>query len=93
MNTSKARIPSGIEYPPITALWGNAGQLFFSMYDRFGRVTPQLELETLIGAQVLGFWGTSPSEVFLAVGDSVYDNTACGAAFLLYFDGSSFHRF
>jgi hypothetical protein len=89
----RGKIPSGIEYPGITALWGNSGELFFSMYDRFGRVTAALELETLIGAQVLGFWGTSPSEVFLAVGDSVYDDTACGAAFLLHFDGSAFHRF
>lgn len=90
---SRGQIPSGIEYPGITALWGDAGQLFFSMYDRFGRVTPELELETLLAAQTLGFWGTSPNEVFLAVGDSAYENTACGEAFLLYFDGSAFHRF
>jgi hypothetical protein len=89
---TRSKIPKEIEYPAITALWGSADQLFFSMFDRFGRVASG-ELETLLGMQTLSFWGTSPQDLFLAVQDSAFDDTACGAALLLHFDGTEFHRF
>jgi hypothetical protein len=90
---SRGPIPKGIEYPGITALWGHSGELFFSMMKRFGRVTRAGEHETVLNAEVRDFWGTSPTDLFLAVGDSAFDDTACGGGFLLYFDGSEFHRF
>lgn len=82
------------EHPQITQLWGSDGELFFSSFFEFGRVTQATAArETLVRVETLGFWGTSPRDIFIAVSDDEFTETACGAAFFLYFDGHEFHRF
>jgi hypothetical protein len=88
-------IPNDGEYPGVVQLWGSEDVLFFRSYMSFGRVTvATAERETLLGdVRNLGFWGTSPGDVFIGVADDEFSETACGAAFFLYFDGDEFHRF
>jgi hypothetical protein len=82
----------------IAELWGASGTLYFITPTEFGRYTgssAQLLLTHTPGARISidGMWGTSPTDVFLAVTDSQYRGYACEGAFLVYFDGSQFHEF
>ena len=41
----------------------------------------------------MGLSGTSPNDIFIAMIDSARFNVdACGAAFIVYYDGETFHR-
>jgi hypothetical protein len=44
-------------------------------------------------AIVMDMWGNASTELFLAVKDFAFSKYACGPTFLLWFDGSSVHRF
>jgi hypothetical protein len=86
----------------IVGLWGAGDQLFFHTRTDFGRVTNG-RVEPLITqpasadpsslSLILGMWGTSPQAVFLAMaGPSGLDGD-CNPTFMVWFDGTQFHRF
>jgi hypothetical protein len=82
----------------IESLWGASGVVYFTTRMEFGRWNGT-EVELLLrakddGASLFGsVWGRSPNEVFIAIRDPQYRDTACGAAFILWFDGAQFHQF
>lgn len=86
------------EYPGITGLWGNTSVLYFISWKSFGRLA-EGHVETLIDGNLpdaplqKSLWGTSPNDVFLALGEPAFRETTCGGALFLYFDGQEFHRF
>jgi len=87
----------------ITALWGDAGVVYFTTFTEFGRADadgvellyardPQASpTEPYFSPQSL--WGRSASEVFLTVSDERFEQYACGSAFIVWFDGKEFHQF
>ncbi len=87
----------------ITALWGDAGVVYFTTPTAFGRADRD-------GTEVLfarepdaaptdsyfvptALWGRSADEVFLAISDERFERYACGSAFIVWFDGEAFHQF
>lgn len=81
----------------IESLWGASGTVYFTTRSEFGRWNGS-QVEMLLQAEddadVFGtIWGRSVNEVFVAIRDWRYRDTACGVAFLLWFDGSQFHQF
>ena len=38
-------------------------------------------------------WGKSKDELFLTISDEEFERYACGAAFVVWFDGAKFHQF
>ena len=40
----------------------------------------------------VGIWGNSPTEVFFAIKDNRDERQLCGSEYMLYYDGSKFHR-
>jgi hypothetical protein len=42
---------------------------------------------------VTDVWGNSSTEVFFAVNDNAFQPYTCGATFLVWFDGTTFHQF
>ena len=96
--------PSGSEDasgPGITQLWGASGTLYFSTRYEFGRwngSNAEMLLQPPAGfrspaTQFGRFWGRSSSDVFIPFRDSRYRDYACGSAFVLWYDGVSFHAF
>ena len=85
-------------YPDVSRLWGSGGVLYFGGWRTFGRLVND-EVETLIDGSrpdapdITSFWGTSASDVFLALSEPAFEGTACGSALFLHFDGREFHRF
>jgi hypothetical protein len=87
----------------ISYLWGASGTLYFSTDRDFGRWDGS-RIEILLQAQddeaiwghwvgPFGIWGRSVDEVFVAIRDPRYQDTACGSVFMLWFDGAQFHQF
>jgi hypothetical protein len=86
----------------ITALWGASdGTLYFAATTAFGRVTggdveilaswaceqsTELRLNHLTGS-------AERSEVYVSVIDTRYEQSDCGAGFVLWFDGETLRRF
>lgn len=85
-------------YPDVSRLWGSGGVLYFGGWRTFGRIVND-EVETLIDGSkpdapdIGSFWGTSASDVFLALSEPAFAGTPCGSALFLHFDGREFHRF
>ncbi|MEO6601147.1 MAG: hypothetical protein ABIQ16_14810 [Polyangiaceae bacterium] len=87
----------------IVALWGDADTVYFMTFTELGRATEaNAELlfsrspsakpsEPYFSPQSL--WGKSKDELFLAISDEQFAQYACGAAFVVWFDGSKFHQF
>jgi hypothetical protein len=43
--------------------------------------------------RITGLWGTAANEIFLTLIDMVrFPVGLCGTAFVVYYDGASFHR-
>jgi hypothetical protein len=81
----------------IKSLWGAAGNVYFTTRSEFGRWNGS-QVEILLQAagdtDLFGtIWGRSVDEVFVAIRDWRYNDNACGAAFILWFDGARFHQF
>lgn len=83
-----------------SALWGSGDTLYWLSTTTFGRVRggKSESLLTLppfpeVNMTLSGLWGRSETEVFLTGSDFALDSFACGAQFLLWFDGAEFHRF
>jgi hypothetical protein len=80
----------------VIALWGTSNVLYFATNGDFGRLDAngvKLLITNSSRVDPRSVWGRSASEVFLSLGDTSFDQYACGGAFLLWFDGSEFHRF
>jgi len=81
----------------IESLWGASGTVYFTTRSEFGRwngTQVEILLRAENDADVFGtIWGRSVNEVFVAIRDGRYRDTACGVAFLLWFDGTQFHQF
>jgi hypothetical protein len=81
---------------PGDGIWGDGERVYYRG-GGLGRLDQTAE--TLIAAsdvpygRVRGLWGRSATEVFVAVRDPDFDQYACGGAFILWFDGTEFHRF
>jgi hypothetical protein len=84
--------------PPIYGLWGANGVLYIVTQSRVmrwdgNRVKTLAQIDCSRGA-VTGFtsiWGNSENEVFIGMLDNgSFDK--CGPSYLLYYDGSQFHR-
>ena len=83
-------------------LWGASGTVYFTTRTEFGRWNGS-RVEILLQAQDQdqdpndgpfgGVWGRSVDEVFVAIRDARYRDTACGSVFMLWFDGAQFHQF
>jgi hypothetical protein len=41
--------------------------------------------------QIQSIWGTSPTELFIAVSDYFHPRSDCGIYYLLWWDGEAFH--
>jgi len=92
-----------ISFSGITQLWGSSGILYFSTNSEFGRwngtsiemlLQPPADADmSAVPAQFGRFWGTSPTNVFVPVRDSRFAQYTCGGIFVLWFDGTEFHRF
>ena len=92
-----------ISFSGITQLWGSSGILYFSTQTEFGRwngtsiemlLQPPADADMSAPSAQLGrFWGTSPTNVFVPARDSRFAQYACGGIFVLWFDGTEFHRF
>ena len=92
-----------ISFSGITQLWGSSGTLYFSTQAEFGRwngtsiemlLQPPADADmSALPTQFGRFWGTSPTNVFVPVRDSRFAQYACGGVFVLWFDGTEFHRF
>jgi hypothetical protein len=88
--------------PPITGIWGSEGVVYVhtpTELDRYSDGTLQSLGNWTCGfatsQQVLGMWGQSADDLFVAVIDQeVAANTGspCGGAFLVHYDGKEFHR-
>ena len=80
----------------ITRLWGANGALYYTTSSEFGRWNGT-QLDVLVpasaGIRMRDLWGRSQNEVFLAVSDPTFAQYKCGDKFLVWFDGTSFHRF
>jgi hypothetical protein len=82
------------------SLWGSGETLYWLSSTAFGRVQggksqvllslPPPEKSNM---NLSSLWGTSETEVFLTGSDFGLDPFACGGQFLLWFDGTEFHRF
>jgi len=91
-----------LSFSGITQLWGSSGILYFSTQAEFGRwngtsiemlLQPPADADlSALPAQFGRFWGTSPSNVFVPVRDSRFGQYSCGGIFVLWFDGTEFHR-
>lgn len=87
----------------IVAMWGDADTVYFMTFTEFGRATAAgAELlfsrspsakpsDPYFSPQSL--WGKSKTEVFLTISDAAFADYACGAAFIVWFDGREFHQF
>ncbi|MFZ5897210.1 MAG: hypothetical protein ACOY0T_39490 [Myxococcota bacterium] len=83
---------------PITALWGAGSTLYFITYTEMGRVQngrAELLVKESAGAHFESIWGRAEREVFVSVSenDGKFNEYACGSAFMLWFDGTTFHQF
>ena len=96
------RQASAPERQGIVGLWGQGGQLYFSTATEFGRVVDGSP-ETLLslsgspldsgGVFVRGMWGTSPTDIFLALAGTCPDElTPCRCNSVYWFDGQAFHQ-
>jgi hypothetical protein len=97
--TSWRVVPTGIK-DELWGLWGSDdGVLYFYSAGGFGRWNGKaIELFANGEGQPTlkwfsGMWGNSANEVFLSFNDRSMRDYACSGAFVLYFDGSRFHRF
>ncbi len=80
----------------ILSLWGASGTMYFTTRTEFGRWNgSQAEILLQAGdASVFGtIWGRAEQEVFIAIRDWNYRDSACGSVFILWFDGAQFHQF
>ena len=100
---SKWKIYSTGAQDNILNLWGASGTLYFSTASEFGRwngssveilLSPPAGVDlSTYPAQFGRFWGRSATDVFIPLRDSRYASYACGGAFLLWYDGATFHPF
>jgi hypothetical protein len=87
----------------IVALWGDDDTLYFMTFTEFGRATAtgaELLFSRSQNAKPTdpyfspqSLWGKSKDEVFLTISDEEFEQYACGAAFVVWFDGAKFHQF
>lgn len=84
----------------ITALWGDAGVLYFTTFSEFGRLDEKgvkllhrRATSNTAPFALASLWGRSKTEVFLTLQDARFDQYACGSSFIVWFDGSAFHQF
>lgn len=87
----------------IVALWGDDDTVYFMTFTEFGRATEagaELLFSRSPSAQPSepyfspqSLWGKSKDELFLTISDGAFEQYACGAAFLTWFDGAKFHQF
>jgi len=87
----------------IVALWGDDDTVYFMTFTEFGRATEagaELLFSRSPSAQPSdpffspqSLWGKSKDELFLTISDEQFKEYACGAAFLVWFDGTKFHQF
>jgi hypothetical protein len=85
----------------IISMWGAGGVLYFATPTALARYagsgTPQViaqwACDSSQGApQITALWGNSADELFIAIQDTRDPRQTCGMTFLLYYDGSKFHR-
>jgi hypothetical protein len=97
-----ATISTGLEHGGVEQLWGSEGVIYFRGSNEFGRATakgaevllaPRAGADYPLGFAVTDLWGSSSSDVFLAVRDGDYSGYDCGDRFLVWFDGRQFHSF
>ncbi|MFO7179504.1 MAG: hypothetical protein DIU78_012465 [Pseudomonadota bacterium] len=87
----------------ISALWGDAGVVYFTTPSAFGRADRD-GVEVLFAREpdaartdpyfgAVSLWGRSANEVFLTLFDGRFTKYACGESFIVWFDGEEFHQF
>jgi hypothetical protein len=80
-----------------TRLWGSGETVFFATQRTFGMHDPAgasaIEQWPCSGSvRIAGLWGNAPDEVFIALIDESLQNSECGEALLLWYDGANLHR-
>jgi hypothetical protein len=88
---------------PVRGIWGAGDSVFFysdaqvarwdgTRFESLGNWSCGVQAGTR-ALQVTGLWGNGPREVFVSLIDFTRAGVdSCGPAFVVYFDGSSFHR-
>lgn len=87
---------------PITGIWGSGDQVYFHTDTQLARWNGS-KLETLANwsctggnqstVKIGGVWGNGPDEIFLTIMDGVrFDPGGCGATYVVFYDGTDFHR-
>jgi hypothetical protein len=86
---------------PIQGIWGSGKDIYFYSYAEIAHWNGK-KLESLTNwtcsatqssAYIMGLSGTSRSNIFIAMIDAARFNVdECGAAFIVYYDGETFHR-
>jgi hypothetical protein len=87
--------------PPIEHIWGAGSDVWVSTASQLARLH-EGAMETFgnwtcssLGEMdvITGLWGRNDHDVFVAVSNSDTLLAPCGGAYLVHFDGKSFHRF
>jgi hypothetical protein len=76
---------------PIAHIWGADGVVYFAGSE-FG-VWDGQSSRILLNSGVSGIWGLSKNEVFITLVDGAYFQYQCGGYYIIWFDGTEFHRF
>jgi hypothetical protein len=92
--------PNG-EALPIVSIWGKGSTVYFATQTAIARWNGSA-MEIVArwtcaqnganATQVIALWGNSETELFVLINDERDPRQSCGPMYVLYFDGSQFHR-
>jgi hypothetical protein len=88
---------------PITGIWGSGSQDVYFHTDTELAHWDGTKLETLAnwsctggmssGVRIQGLWGNSSTEIFLTISDGLrFEAGNCGPEYVVFYDGTEFHR-